>query len=50
MKGFHWVEPELVCDVQYLELTDQGTLRHPLYKGLREDVDPEECFSAGGRG
>ena len=44
MKGFHWVRPELVCDVQYLELTDRGTLRHPLYKGLREDVDPEECF------
>ncbi|MGE5530093.1 MAG: non-homologous end-joining DNA ligase [Patescibacteria group bacterium] len=43
MKGFHWAEPRLVCDVQYLELTDQGTLRHPLYRGLREDVAPEEC-------
>ncbi len=49
MKGFHWTRPALVCDVEYLELTDQGTLRHPLYKGLREDLEPEECtFPPGG--
>ena len=39
----HWVEPEMICDVQYLELTDQGVLRHPLYKGLRGDLAPKEC-------
>lgn len=43
MKGLVWTEPRLICDVQYLELTDRGTLRHPLYKGLRGDLGPEEC-------
>lgn len=38
-----WVRPGMICDVQYLELTDQGALRHPLYKGLREDLAPEAC-------
>jgi bifunctional non-homologous end joining protein LigD len=37
-----WVEPELVCDVDYTEWTRDGRLRHPSYKGLRDDVDPRE--------
>jgi bifunctional non-homologous end joining protein LigD len=39
----HWCQPELVCEVQYVELTREGTLRHPSYRGLRADVDPLEC-------
>ena len=39
----HWCQPELVCEVQYAELTREGTLRHPSYRGLRADVDPLEC-------
>ena len=35
-----WVEPELVCEVDYTEWTRDGRLRHPSYKGLRDDVDP----------
>jgi bifunctional non-homologous end joining protein LigD len=35
-----WVEPVLVCDVDYTEWTRDGRLRHPSYKGLRDDVDP----------
>jgi bifunctional non-homologous end joining protein LigD len=35
-----WVEPELVCEVDYTEWTREGRLRHPSYKGLREDLDP----------
>ncbi len=51
MKGFHWAVPELVCDVEYLELTEQGTLRHPLWKGMRADVAPGECrFPPGEEG
>jgi bifunctional non-homologous end joining protein LigD len=38
-----WCQPELVCEVQYGELTREGTLRHPVYRGLRADVDPREC-------
>jgi bifunctional non-homologous end joining protein LigD len=38
-----WCQPELVCEVQYGEITRDGTLRHPVYRGLRADVDPREC-------
>ena len=37
-----WVEPELVCDVEHTEWTRDGRLRHPSYKGLRDDVRPRE--------
>lgn len=36
-KGAHFVEPELVCEVEFTEWTRAGTLRHPSYRGLRED-------------
>jgi bifunctional non-homologous end joining protein LigD len=38
----HFVEPELVCAVEYGEWTQARTLRHPVYKGIRDDVDPTE--------
>ena len=37
-----WVEPELVVDCDYTEWTRDGRLRHPSYKGLRDDLDPRE--------
>jgi bifunctional non-homologous end joining protein LigD len=37
-----FVEPELVCTVNYAELTQARTLRHPAYKGLRDDISPED--------
>jgi bifunctional non-homologous end joining protein LigD len=37
-----WCLPELVCEVEYAEITRDGTLRHPTYRGLRSDVDPRE--------
>jgi bifunctional non-homologous end joining protein LigD len=40
----HWCTPELVCDVRYVEMTRDGTLRAPSYRGLRADVDPKECI------
>lgn len=36
-KGATFTEPELVCEVEFAEWTRAGTLRHPSYKGLRED-------------
>jgi bifunctional non-homologous end joining protein LigD len=36
-RGAHFVEPRLVCEVEFTEWTKAGTLRHPSYKGLRED-------------
>jgi bifunctional non-homologous end joining protein LigD len=32
-----FVEPELVAEVEFTEWTHNGTLRHPSYKGLRDD-------------
>ena len=44
MKGATFVEPELVCEVEYLEMT-KGTnkMRAPTFKGLRPDKTPDEC-------
>jgi bifunctional non-homologous end joining protein LigD len=36
----HWVEPTLVAEVRFTEWTRDGLLRHPVYLGLRDDVDP----------
>jgi len=44
VKGAHWVKPELVCDVEYLQITGAGKLRAPSFKGLRTDKLPEDCI------
>ncbi|HEY5978725.1 MAG TPA: ATP-dependent DNA ligase, partial [Microlunatus sp.] len=41
-RGTHWVEPELVGEVTYSELTGPGRLRHPVWKGLRTDKTPAD--------
>jgi bifunctional non-homologous end joining protein LigD len=33
----HWVEPKLVAQVAFTEQTEDGILRHPTFRGLRED-------------
>lgn len=38
-----WVEP-LVGTVRYMEKTASGSLRHPVFKGLRTDKSPKECI------
>ncbi|MEJ7626335.1 MAG: DNA ligase D [Ferruginibacter sp.] len=37
-----WVKPKLVCEISYRELTKDKALRHPSYKGLREDKLPAD--------
>ncbi len=37
LKKAHWVKPRLVAQVQFTEWTPDGALRHPSFKGLRED-------------
>ncbi len=37
-----WLRPELVCDVYYSEWTRDEHLRHPVFKGLREDKSAED--------
>jgi bifunctional non-homologous end joining protein LigD len=36
-----FVEPELVAEVEFTEWTREGILRHPSYKGLRDDKPAE---------
>jgi bifunctional non-homologous end joining protein LigD len=36
-KGAVYVEPKLVAEIEFNEWTRQNILRHPSYKGLRED-------------
>ncbi|HVZ29715.1 MAG TPA: DNA ligase D [Asticcacaulis sp.] len=32
-----WVEPDIVCEVEFTEWTPDGRLRHPSFQGIRED-------------
>jgi bifunctional non-homologous end joining protein LigD len=38
----HWVRPKLVGEVQFTEWTNDGTLRHPSFQGLRADKKATE--------
>ena len=37
IKNVTWVKPEVVCQVRFLEWTQEGMLRAPVFVGLRED-------------
>jgi bifunctional non-homologous end joining protein LigD len=37
-----FVEPELVAEVEFTEWTSDGILRHPAYKGLRDDKPAQD--------
>jgi ATP-dependent DNA ligase len=44
VKGATYVEPELVCEVEYLEITKSTKkMRAPVFKGMRPDKLPDEC-------
>jgi bifunctional non-homologous end joining protein LigD len=54
-KDARWVRPELVAEVEFAEWTRDGGIRHPSFKGLREDrlaseVVAEVPAQAGGAG
>lgn len=40
-KGSIFAQPKLVAEVEFAEWTNAGTMRHPSYKGLRDDKPPE---------
>src|SRR4051794_22292760 len=40
-----FVEPELVAEVEFTEWTPERMLRHPSFKGLREDKEPDEVVA-----
>jgi bifunctional non-homologous end joining protein LigD len=55
MRRCTWCKPELVCQVRFTEWTNDGSLRHPVFLGLREDKEatdvgrerPEAAGEAG---
>lgn len=38
-----WYRPELVISIRYSEWSPDGTLRFPIFNGLRPEVHPTEC-------
>ncbi|MHB8849431.1 MAG: DNA ligase D, partial [Burkholderiales bacterium] len=36
-KGVHWVKPQLVAEIEFHNWTRDGSLRHPSFRGLRDD-------------
>lgn len=40
----HWVLPELVVEVAFAVWTDEGRLRHPVFRRVREDKRAEEAL------
>jgi bifunctional non-homologous end joining protein LigD len=41
-KDAHWVTPRLVGEVTFSEWTRDGMMRHPSWRGLRPDKDPQD--------
>lgn len=43
-KGAHWVKPDLVAQLKFSEWTETGSMRHPVFLGLREDKSAKEVI------
>ncbi|WP_263141387.1 DNA ligase D [Pseudomonas sp. RIT-PI-AD] len=48
-KGVHWLEPTLICEVAYAEMTREGIVRQAVFHGLRTDkpadaITPERAI------
>jgi bifunctional non-homologous end joining protein LigD len=41
-KGAHFVEPQLVAEIEFSEMTSDGMVRHGSFKGLRDDKPAAE--------
>jgi bifunctional non-homologous end joining protein LigD len=41
-RAAHWVRPQLVVQVGFIEWTENGKLRHPRLLGIRIDKDPRD--------
>jgi bifunctional non-homologous end joining protein LigD len=44
MKRCHWVEPVMVCQLEFAEWTRDNRLRQPVFLGIREDKDASEVI------
>jgi bifunctional non-homologous end joining protein LigD len=48
LRDVTWLQPELVAEIKFLEITPDGLLRAPVFVALRSDKDPKECVREGG--
>lgn len=44
LQGTHWVSPQFVAQIKFSEWTDSGSLRHPVYAGLRTDKKAKDVI------
>ena len=44
--GRTFVAPKLVVSVHHAGLTREGSLRHPVFRGIRDDIEPTACTLA----
>lgn len=49
-RGRRHVRPEVVVSVRYGGITSDGLLRHPVFRGVRPDMRPEDCVLRHGFG
>lgn len=42
-RGVHWVAPQLVAQIAFVERTREGLIRHSSFQGLRDDKAPGEA-------
>ena len=40
-----WLKPKLVCEVNFAEMTPEGSMRHPSFDALREDKDAKDVHA-----
>jgi bifunctional non-homologous end joining protein LigD len=44
LREAHWAKLKLVAEVEFTEWTADGSIRHPSFKGLREDKKPSDVM------
>jgi bifunctional non-homologous end joining protein LigD len=42
MKQCTWLKPQLVCQIKFTEWTEDGSIRHPVFLGFRDDKSARE--------
>ncbi|NMZ82648.1 DNA ligase D [Pseudomonas mandelii] len=43
-KGVHWLKPVLLAEVAFAEMTKDGSVRHAVFHGLRDDKPAEDII------